>query len=155
MNVTMALGRLFNTSQAKFMGLGAVPNGDGGNVTVNYWGKVKNFSDIARSLCVLPEPLSIGCYEPVLKGWLNASGSGVGGNLVMNRDLTTVNGVRDVDIDDDGEVGGEDSLLLMNEYNARVSVSVSGTYSLQYDINNDGNLSVRDLVRVGFEYETR
>ena len=60
--------------------------------------------------------------------------------------------MRDVDVNGEGRILFSDILLITSRYK---NVSTDSTYALTYDIDNDGELDVSDLSRIGLQYNAR
>ena len=138
---------LINTSRMNLYGLGGYSTvngagGAGGKLQLNYHGLILNWSGALGS-----NP-NIGILS-LTAGSSTNSTSGASGSLIYNKDSKIP---KDPDVNDDGYVAGGDRDLVRGSYN---NVTADSTFSTAYDINNDGRISVIDLVRVGFERNTR
>jgi len=69
--------------------------------------------------------------------------------LVFGRDARVP---RDVDIDDNGLVNSQDVNLVKNIYR---SESGNSSYQAGKDINNNNIIDIIDIVKVGFEFNSR
>jgi len=79
--------------------------------------------------------------------------SGTDGYVIYNKDTDKlINGERDVDISGDGRVDRIDVRLIKDNYNNRIG---DAGFNSAYDINNDGELDVRDIMRIGLQWYTR
>ena len=142
LNITTQAGKLFNTTSGVIVGRGGYSSaggnvgGNGGIFQMNYWGKIRNFTDSSSITVTAGDSLD--------------SGYGANGTIVMNRDTTTT--PRDVDVTDNGIVNGGDLIQIRNNYNKQLG---DVGYSVNYDINADSNLNIKDIYKIGFEYLTR
>jgi parallel beta-helix repeat protein len=158
LNITMNAGsgtgtfppyNLFNTTGGFLRGLGGSSSGsgndggNGGSVAINYWGLLRKFTDVDDG-----EPDN----SPVLSGGSEGTGGAAGsaGSSTYNRDTATL--PRDVDVNDNGRVTTADYGWAAFFYN---DVPGDVGYTLQRDVNNDSKLDVIELVRIGFEYDSR
>jgi len=141
---------LFNTTRANFTGLGGYSTGvgnsggNGGTLKLNYWGKIRNFSDFTSSLEFPPAPDNT---PRLTAGNSSESISGIIGKTIFNKDINSI--PRDVDINDDGLVDSSDYVLIKNNYN---QISSDLGFNLMYDINSDNKLNVIDISRIGFNW---
>jgi len=149
--VNITVPGLFNTTGAVFEGVGGystasgVAGGDGGVLQINYWGLIRNFTDSRYGLTANKPLLSAGSSLD--------TGGGTAGGVIYNRDtITLINGARDVDINNDGAIDDDDKDLIEDRYN---NISTDSTYSLIYDVDDDSELDVADLMRIGLQFNTR
>ncbi len=152
LNITTVYPNLFNTTRANFTGKGGstttagLAGGNGGVLTLNYWGLIRNFTDSEMDV----EP-ALPSNVPVLTAGLNGNGfSEDNGRIVYNRDNLTL--IKDVDVNGDGEITLADVGLIRNRYN---NISTDAGFSALYDVNGDNIINVIDLARIGLEYLTR
>jgi len=147
--VNISVPDLFNTTNARFVGLGgysavAGAGGNGGTLVLNYRGLLRKFTDLAAG-----EPDN----TPLLTAGNSTNSTiGTGGSIVYHKSITcnsASNLYRDADINDDGLIDVNDTLVIKQGYG---NVSSDSTFNSTYDINCDDKLNVADLAREGFEY---
>jgi hypothetical protein len=157
---------LFNTTHGMFEGIGGystltgVAGGNGGILQINAFGFIRQFDD---ALYYLEETdnmplLNAGTSVSAIDGEeynINTDNS-----LVANlpQDIPVPLFVKslvcspriDVDVNGDGYVDFTDSDTIRNNYN---TLSGESGFSDYYDINCDDKLNVKELARIGFEFE--
>ncbi|MGC9309526.1 MAG: hypothetical protein ACP5D2_02405 [Candidatus Nanoarchaeia archaeon] len=149
LEITSSYPNLFNTTNILLIGRGGNISsgvaGQGGEVVLNYWGLIRNFSDnyIHPGL---PD------NTPILTGGCNTTICEDDGSITYNQDEDAP--VRDVDLNGDGRVSLEDVNMIKTNYNTQQG-DVNWTTAQAYDIDKSDKVNVPDLARVGYEYHTR
>jgi len=124
-------------------------------LVLGYKGLILNFTDSAFTYydSQVDDYVAYPSNTPVLIGGRNASGSitGTQGSITYTKSLVC-NPRRDVDVNGDGKVNFADSDIIRNNYNQAIG---DANFSEYYDINCDDKLNVKEIARIGFEYQTR
>jgi hypothetical protein len=152
---------LFNTRYGIFEGVGgkstlvSTNGGNAGILQINYKGLVGNFSDYDEGRIDCGESGEEDCPDnsPVLTGGLNSLNvvTGTAGSIVYVKSLVC-DSRKDADITNDGLVSQNDKQIIENNYNLLLGQDGFNPY---WDISCDGKLNVREIARIGFEYNTR
>jgi hypothetical protein len=150
--VNITVPNLFNTTLARFVGVGGNSSegsgGNGGNLILNYRGLV---GEIAYALGGFE-------YRVFLNGGTGQS-SGINNSIAYNKNITCTKNIasqlRDVDINDDGQIDSQDTVIITNKsiYN-----SINGTsvyYNASYDISCDNKINIFELANIESNWAQR
>jgi len=145
LNITRLNGLINTTSGVVYAqggyssGSGNV-GGNGGSIYLYYWGFIGKFN-------------LGGASKSVIGGTSLDSGRGLNGAETYSKnDDVLIDGLRDVDVTNDGFVTNRDSNLIDYYYNEQLG---DLNYQKSSDINNDTIQNVKEMFQIGRQYETR